>query len=81
MDAILRLPAPVRHSILAVASILLTWGATDVVPFLNDQSNVLGAVAAAALMAVLGVLTPLVNSYGVGAERARQLQSSTGNIV
>lgn len=81
MDAILRLPAPVRHSILAVSGILITWLETEFVPGLENQSNLAGSILAAVTLAVLGVITPLINSYGVGAARARELQASTGNIV
>lgn len=77
VDKILSLPAPVRHLVLIVAAVLLTWAGTDVVPFLQDQGSVVGAVVAAALSAVLAVLTPLVTSYGVGAQRARQLGART----
>lgn len=82
MDAILSLPAPVRHSLLAVATILLTWGGTEVVPALENESNLVGALGAAIVGAVISVLTPLVNSYGVGAARARELQTQgNGGIV
>jgi hypothetical protein len=73
VDFILTLPAPVRHLVLLVAAVLLSWGATDLVPFLANQSNVLGAIAAAAVTAFLAYATPLVASYGVGASRAKQL--------
>lgn len=77
MDKILALPAPLRHLVLIVASVLLAWLGTDIVPFLQDQSNIIGAVTSAALAAVLAVVTPLVSSYGVGAARARQLGART----
>lgn len=77
MDFILTLPAPFRHLVLLVAGVLASWAGTDVVPFLNNQSNVLGAVASAALIAFLGYVTPLISSYGVGAKRARQLGART----
>lgn len=77
LDFILALPAPVRHLVLLVASVLLAWAGTDVVPFLQNQSNVLGSILAAALLAVLSVVTPLVSSYGVGSARARQLGART----
>jgi hypothetical protein len=73
VDTLLSLPAPVRHLVLLVASVLLAWAGTDVVPFLQNESNVTGAVASAALAAVLAVLTPLVTSYGVGSARAKEL--------
>lgn len=77
MDTILALPAPARHLVLMSASVLLAWLGTDIVPFLQDQSNITGAVTSAALMAVLAVVTPLVTSYGVGAQRARELGART----
>lgn len=76
-DFLLSLPAPVRHLVLIVLSVVLAWAGTDVVPFLSNQSNVTGAVLSAALAAVLAVLTPLVSSYGVGAQRARELGART----
>jgi hypothetical protein len=77
MDKILELPAPFRHLLLALAGVGLAWGGTDVVPFLNNQSNVMGAVSAAAVTAFLAYATPLVSSYGVGAKRARELGART----
>lgn len=73
MDFLLTLPAPVRHLVLLVAGVLLAWGATDVVPFLQNQSNVTGALAASVVTAFLAWATPLVTAYGVGASRAKQL--------
>lgn len=64
-------PAPLRHLILLTAALLLSWAATDVVPALQGQTG-WGALLAGALAALLAVLTPLVQSYGVGsAERQR----------
>jgi len=73
------LPAPFRHLVLVLAAVLLTWAGTDVVPFLSNQSNVTGAVLAAALTAVLAVLTPLVTSYGVGAQKDPE-SANRGNL-
>lgn len=67
MDAIATLPAPVRHLILLVLGVLLTWAGTDIVPALNNQSNLTGATLGALVTAIIGVLTPLIQSYGVGA--------------
>ena len=72
-DRILALPAPVRHTLLLIASVLLTEAGTEWVPLLANQSNIIGAVLAAALTAFLALVTPLVSSYGVGAARAREL--------
>jgi hypothetical protein len=58
-------PAPIRHLLLAVATVLITWGGTDLVPWLHDQ-GARGALAAAVVAALLAVATPLVNSYGIG---------------
>lgn len=71
-DWILTLPAPVRHLILAVASVTLAWLGTDVVGPLQDQPGY-GPLAAGLLLAFLAYATPLVTSYGAGAARARQL--------
>jgi hypothetical protein len=79
-DFILSLPAPFRHLVLLVLSVVLAWAGTDVVPFLSNQSNVTGAVLSAALAAVLAVVTPLVSSYGVGAARARELGARTPSV-
>jgi hypothetical protein len=59
-------PAPARHMILAVLTAGLSWGATDLVPSLQARGGVAAAVAVA-IGGVLAVLTPLVDSYGVGA--------------
>jgi hypothetical protein len=71
-DFILRLPAPVRHLVLTVASVGLAWLGTDVVGPLQDQPGY-GPLAAGLLLAFLAYATPLVTSYGAGAERAREL--------
>ena len=81
MDKILALPAPIRHLVLLVAGVLLSWLGSDIVPFLQDQSSVLGASVAAALTAVLAVVTPLVTSYGFGAQRAKELGARTPSDV
>jgi hypothetical protein len=77
MDAILKMPPFLRHLVLLVLGVVIMWGGTDLVPFLQDQSNVLGGLAAAVVTAFLAWLTPLVSSYGVGAERARELGART----
>lgn len=62
---IARLPAPARHLTLAILTVLLTWAGSDVIPALQGQTG--GAALVAGLLAAgLAVLTPLVNSYGVG---------------
>jgi hypothetical protein len=73
VKAILELPAPFRHLVLLLAGVLIAWGGTDVVPFLQNQSNVTGALAASLVTAFLAWVTPLVTSYGVGSDTARQL--------
>ena len=60
------LPAPVRHGLLLLATGLLTWLGTDVIPFLQSSTAPQGGLIAAVLTGVLAVATPLVNSYGVG---------------
>jgi hypothetical protein len=62
-----KLPAGVRHLALAIAAVLIGWGGTDVIPFLNDHAKFGGPLAAAVVGALLAYFTPLVNSYGVGA--------------
>lgn len=80
MDKILTLPAPVRHFILLMVSAVLTVVGAEIIPDLQERSTVAGAVVAAALTAILAVVTPLVSAYGVGAPRARQLGArSPGN--
>lgn len=71
-DFLLTLPAPLRHLVLLALAGLLAWAGTDVVPWLENQPG-RGVLAAGLLTAILGVITPLVTSYGVGAARAREL--------
>jgi hypothetical protein len=72
IDSIAALPAPLRHLLLAVATVLLTWGTTDAVPWLQGQTGY-GALVGGLLAAFLAIVTPLVTSYGVGARAARQV--------
>lgn len=58
-------PAPVRHLVLMLATLVLSWASTELVPFIQDQPR-WGLLAAAIVAAVLAYVTPLVNSYGVG---------------
>lgn len=76
MDTILRLPAPLRHGLVLLAAGLLAWLGTDVVPWLENQPG-RGVLAASVLTALLSVFTPLVTSYGVGADRAQELGART----
>lgn len=76
-DAILKLPAPVRHALAAAGSVVLAEAGTVWIPGLENQSNVIGATLAAACWVLLAWLTPLVSSYGVGATRARELGART----
>lgn len=71
-DWLLTLPAPFRHAVVLLLAGLLAWLGTDIVPWLQDQPG-RGVLVASLLTAVLSVLTPLVTSYGVGAQRAREL--------
>lgn len=66
IEKIATLPAPVRHLALLLVSVLLSWAGTELLPVLHDQSNLIGSLVAGLLAAVLAVVTPLVNSYGVG---------------
>jgi hypothetical protein len=76
-DFLLRLPAPLRHLALLVLAVLLSWLGTDILPFLQNESNVFGALLSALLVAFLAWATPLVSSYGAGAQRAKQLGART----
>jgi len=73
MDFLLTLPAPVRHLIAALAAVGLNWIGTEFVPALSNQSNLTGGILTAALLAAVATFTPLVTSYGVGADRAKEL--------
>jgi hypothetical protein len=72
-DFLLGLPAPLRHLLLLVAAVVLTWLGTDILPFLQNESNVTGGLIAGLLTAFLAWATPLVSSYGVGSQRAKEL--------
>ncbi len=74
LESIATLPAPVRHLVLAMASVLLAWLGTDGVSWLGDLPGS-GALLAGLLAAVLAVVTPLVTSYGVGATAARRAEA------
>ena len=58
--------APVRHLTLLLLSVVLGWTGTDLVPILRETPGY-GALAAGVVATLLAVLTPLVQSYGVGA--------------
>jgi len=73
MDFLLQLPAPVRHLLAVLAAVGLDWVGTELVPLLNNQSNLTGGIITAALLAAVATFTPLVTAYGVGADRAKQL--------
>lgn len=72
VDTILLWPAPARHLLLVLLSAGLAWLGTDGVDMLADIPGS-GALLSGLLLAFLSVVTPLVTSYGVGAERAREL--------
>lgn len=61
-----RLPAPVRHFSLMLASALLAWALESIDSFGLDPltAGVLGVV----LTQAAAYLTPLTKQYGVGAE-------------
>ena len=61
-----RLPAPLRHLIIALISALLAWASTDLIPVLGKQGGT-AALIGALMTEVLLVVTPLVRQYGVGA--------------
>jgi hypothetical protein len=63
------LPPILRHLLLLLAMVLLTWGATDLVPWLQGQPGY-GALLAGLVAALLGYFTPLIQSYGVTGKRS-----------
>lgn len=73
---ILALPAPVRHALLLLLSVLASWALTEWLPSLGDDSVVVSLLTAV-LSGVLAILTPLVSSYGVGAAQAREMGART----
>lgn len=75
LDTILKWPAPARHLLLALLSAVLAWAGTQV-DAVNDIPGS-GALLSGLLVAFLAVVTPLVSSYGYGADRARELGART----
>jgi hypothetical protein len=61
------LPAPVRHLILALLAVLLSWAGTDAIPWLRGQTGY-GALLAAVVAALIAYFTPLVQAYGRGVQ-------------
>lgn len=59
----------VRHAIVVIVSAMLAWAASVAVPFLNGQTGLTAALGAV-LTAILAVLTPAVQAYGVGSNDA-----------
>lgn len=58
-----KLPAPIRHLLIAVVPLLLAWIGTDVVPALHDRPALAGALAVLVQLATL-YATPLTRQYG-----------------
>lgn len=67
-----RLPAPVRHSLIAFAASMLAWAGTAVLDIQIEGNAILtGVVVSAASTAVTQItlwFTPLLDQYGVGAK-------------
>lgn len=67
-----RLPAIARHLIIlllgALASVLLQWAGTDLVPWLKSLDGPVWSLVGALVAQVVLLLTPLVRQYGVGSQ-------------
>lgn len=60
------LPVPAQHLLVALVGILLSWGASDFVPFLEGRSPLAAGLVGALLTVLAGWLAPFVREYGVG---------------
>lgn len=60
------LPAPVRHSLIALAGALLSWAAAELPNW--NVSAPLTMIIGTAITIAATYLTPLTRQYGVGAE-------------
>lgn len=63
-----KLPAPVRHAIIGLASALLAWAATSIQSL--NISPELGVVLGTVLTIATTALTPLTKQYGVGKDES-----------
>lgn len=68
--------AAFRHLTLLILSVSVGWVSTDLVPVINDTPS-LGTVVGGLVAAVLAYVTPLVNAYGVGAEKDTTYRHTT----
>lgn len=59
-----KLPAPVRHAVIALASALLAWAATSIHSL--HVSPELGVILGTIITIATTALTPLTKQYGVG---------------
>jgi hypothetical protein len=61
-----QLPAWLRHLVFAVAPVLLGWGASDVVPFVQGRNPLVAYLLGTVVTAGLAYFTPVTRQYGVG---------------
>ena len=59
-----------RHAILILLSAVLSWAASDLVPWLREQPDGWAALAGGVVTVLLAVATPLTRQYGAGAPNA-----------
>jgi hypothetical protein len=64
-----KIPVWLQHLLVALAGTFLSWAASDGIPLLREQPG-FGALAAALAAALLGYLTPIIDSYGIGSRPA-----------
>ena len=60
-----RIPAFWRHLIIGLASALLAWAASDLLPSLNAKGG-LAALIGTVVTMLIAYLSPVVRQYGVG---------------
>lgn len=67
-----RLPAPVRHSLIAFFASLLAWAGTAVLDISIEGNTILTGVVVSAASTIVTQITlwytPLVEQYGVGSK-------------
>jgi hypothetical protein len=59
-------PASLRHLFLIILPVILGWVSSDVIPPLKDRNPLVATLVGAAVVAILGWITPLTRQYGVG---------------
>jgi hypothetical protein len=65
------LPVPVQHLLVALVGVLLAWGASDFVPFLEGRNPLAAGIVGALLTVVAGYVAPFVKEYGIGSTASR----------